>query len=207
MIEVIYDIYSAKHPALAILSPEPLHALTHAKRGTYLKCSATQEFYKNCFNVQTPFDTEFKLQHGRLITSGTDVVLDTQLEYNNYFVQLYPSYIFRSNQPVLVELHPPFLEPGLPLLYINGCFDISRWLRPVHLAGILNQDFNITKNQFIYGVKFVTPNNESVSLKRVALNATELKLLNSCVAVSTYSQGHDLPELYKNFNHMKGSFE
>lgn len=211
MIEILYDGHGSE--ALKLLSNEPIRALGKTNsRGRHLTCTALQDFHVNVFTVFSPFSAKIKINREK---NKIDVVGDNILHKATFNpdgsleLQLYPQYILRASESVLVQLLPPLLvEFKYPAYVASGEFDISKWIRPINTAFIVSKDANvleIKEGDPLFSLRFVTKDNEPVKLKRQALSDIELKLVDACSNVTNYKIGNKLSKLYELFDSFKKS--
>jgi len=211
MIEVLYDGYGPD--AIRLLTNDPVRALGKTEsRGRHLTCTALQDFHINVFTVYSPFSIKIKFdkKNNKVHTFGDDVLHKTTFnEDGSVEIQLYPQYVVRSKESVLVQLLPPLLtEFKYPAYVASGEFDISQWIRPVNTAFIVSagiDEMEIKENDPLFSLRFVTKNNEPVKLIRKELTDGEKTLVNACSSVVNYKLGTKLSKLYKMFNVFKRS--
>lgn len=208
MINVYWDAICDKNPAFKVLINEPVHALSAAPRGDHLRCPAVQDYYRNAFNIVTPFSTTFKVG-SQLTTSGDDAMMHVQKHDDTWVIQIYPSYVFYAKDvEVTIQLTSPHLTLSLPVIYLNGEYNITHWLRPIQPAFVLSQDLQIQAGDAVAGVRFITPNHEPVKLIRKALSCSEKSLLDACKSVTMIRpSGNQLDDLYLKHDALKGSLD
>lgn len=169
---------------LLINEPEKLTTFYKDSNSLFTKCPANSTFLKNLFVVKSPFDLEIKYYRNekRIWVSQkqnfVDHMVDPRFHNNNYTETDYAlcsvlvSYMFVADDPVWVEVYPPFLHGEVKnTRLINGTFDIYNWQRPVDFTfEILNdkKPIKIKEGQPLYYVKFVSPKlNDDFELKRL----------------------------------------
>lgn len=213
MIEVLFDGYGSE--TLKLLSPDPIRSLGKAEgRGRHLTCTALQDFHVNVFTVYSPFTVTYKFNRDQ---NNIHVDGDNVLHKGSYNddgsveLQMYPQYVLRASEGVLVQLLPPLLAVNkLPAYVASGEFDISKWYRPINTAFIVPNDVNeltIKEGEPLFSLRFVTKNNEPVKLIRQALSKEEETLVNACMNVTNYKLGTKLSKLYELFDKFKQSLK
>lgn len=213
MLEVLYDGYG--NETLKLLSPDPIRSLGKADaHGRHLKCTALQDFHINVFTVYSPFTftVKFNREQNNVHVDGDNVL--HKAEYNpdgSAEIQLYPQYVLRSSESVLVQLLPPLLSVNkLPAYVASGEYDISKWYRPVNTAFIVPKDvteLTIKEGDPLFSLRFVTKDNEPVKLIRQALSKEEETLVNACMNVTNYKLGTKLSKLYELFGKFRQSLK
>lgn len=205
MINVYWDAFEEKSKAFRVLINAPIHALTNAPRGDHLRCPALQDYYRNAFNIITPFTSGFK-DDGVLVTSGDDVLMDVKKYEDRMLIQIYPSYVFYTDEEVMLQLTPPHLVKSLPVIHVAGEFNIKHWIRPVQPTFMIDKELQINEGMAIAGLRFITQNNESVKLVRKTLSEGQRQCLEACKAVtSVKNSGNQLTDLYDKFDNLKQS--
>lgn len=213
MIKVLFDGYGSE--TLKLLSPDPIRALGKAEgRGRHLTCTALQDFHLNVFTVYSPFNLTIKLnrESNNIHIDGDNVLHKAEYsEDGTAEIQLYPQYVLRASESVLVQLLPPLLSVNkLPAYVASGEFDISKWYRPINTAFIVPKDvteLTIKEGDPLFSLRFVTKNNEPVKLERQALNQEEKILVDACMNVTNYKLGSKLSKLYELFANFRQSLK
>ena len=104
---------------------------------------------------------------------------------DNALCSLLVSYMFFADEPVWVEVYPPFLHGEVKnTRLISGTFDIYNWHRPVDFSfEILNdvKPIKIKEGQPLFYVKFVSNKfNDDFELERLEWNDELNKAHNRC---------------------------
>ncbi len=217
MIDVLYDGWGKDNTSfdtMRMLAPEPERTLGKAAvRGEYLKCVAVQDFHVNTFTVYSPFSARFKFDReaNKIDAYGDNVINTARFTENGVEIQLFPQYVFRTTESVVIQLLPPLLTPPRSDAFVTpGEYDISRWLRPLNTSFMIPDgvtEFEIKEGEPLYSVRFITPNNEPVKLVRRALENEEIKLANACTNVTYVKLGLSLNSLYALYDNFKASFK
>lgn len=217
MVEVLYDGWGKEgantFDTMRMLAPDPQRSLANvAARGEYLKCVAMQDFHINAFTVYSPFDVKFKFDRA---ANKIDVFGDNNVNTARFNadgdveIQLYPQYVFRSAEPVLMQLLPPLLTPARSDAFVvPGEFDISKWMRPLNIAFIVPKhvdEFEIKEGEPLFSIRFVTENNKPIKLIRQALTAEEITLVRACTNITYVKLGLSLKALYSLYTKFKAS--
>jgi len=95
------------------------------------------------------------------------------------------SYMFFADEPVWIEVYPPFLHGEVKnTRFINGTFDIYNWHRPVDFTfEILNdkKPIKIKEGQPLFYIKFISNKlNDDFELQRLEWNEELNKAHNRC---------------------------
>lgn len=219
MVEVLYDGWGKDgvntFDSMRMLAPEPKRSLASvAARGDYLKCVAMQDFHINAFTVYSPFDVKFKFDRAN---NKVDIFGDNNVNTAKFNsdgdveIQLYPQYVFRSTESVLMQLLPPLLTPARSDAFVvPGEFDISKWIRPLNIAFIIPKhidEFEIKEGEALFSIRFVTQDNEAVKLTRQALSNEEVTLAKACTNITYVKLGLSLKALYELFTRFKASLK
>jgi len=168
---------------LIIKEPEKLNNFYKDTHSSFTKCPANATFLKNLFVVKSPFDLEIKYfrDEKRVWVSQKQNFVEHMIDprfINNYtekdyaLCSLLVSYMFVADEPVWIEVYPPFLHGEVKnTRLINGTFDIYNWQRPVDFSfEILNdkKPIKIKEGQPLYYIKFVSKKlNDDFELKRL----------------------------------------
>ena len=197
----------AKATHLLNFEPVKLSSLL-SKDTVYARCPAFIDYTKNTFAVLAPFDIDIKISHidGQC---NVDIGSFNQLFFDDFFVlrkdgtmSFAPSLVFTSEEPVIVESLPLMMmttELSKKVTHVVGSFDISRWIRPVEWAFILNEDttLNIKRGDPLFCVRFVTPDNDIVKLERFYPDTFFEDIHASCVQAKLVQKGMSLKKMYE----------
>jgi len=219
MIKVLYDGWGKggtnTFETMRMFAPDPVRSLGKVEaRGLFLQCTAVQDFHVNAFTVYSPFSVKFKFDRANnKIDSFGDSIINTAKygEDGSVELQLFPQYVFRASESVVMQLLPPLLTTCRSDAFVTpGEFDISRWYRPLNSAFIIPanvDEFEIKEGEPLFSLRFVTPNNEPVKLVRQAMSEEEQRLSNACANVTYVKMGTKLAKLYEYFDRFKASMK
>jgi len=162
--------------------PEKINNFYKGTTSLFTKCPANATFLKNLFLIRAPFDLEIKIkrkekfiwvnQKQLFVENCIDPRFNQYGENDKALCSVLFSYIFFADQPVWIEVYPPFLHGEVKnTRFINGTFDIYNWHRPVDFSFEILDDtkpIKIKENQPLYYVKFLSNKlNDDFELKRL----------------------------------------
>jgi hypothetical protein len=196
-------------PNITYYEPEPAFKYLASVRGNpeYLKCPALSAFLKNTFVIKSPYDLKLNIDIAtQNITSNkfgqdffneyVDITPATHIK-DHLTIQTFPKYLFISNSkiPIIVSVMPWFFKAN-NFSVIPGAFDITKWIRPVHLALEMNDQTQLEFNRGepLYCVKFETE--DTVILERGNFTEDLKVAMTSCLNTKNYVQGMNLKTLY-----------
>jgi len=180
---------------LIIEEPKKLTGFYKNSKSSFTKCPANAAFLKNIYVVRAPFDLEIKYfrDQRKIWISQKQLFVDHMLlprfgeysEADKALCSLLVSYMFFADEPVWIEVYPPFLHGEVKnTRLINGTFDIYNWHRPVDFSfEILNdtKSIKIKEGQPLYYVKFVSNKlNDDFQLQRLEWNDELQKAHDRC---------------------------
>jgi hypothetical protein len=195
--------------ATTILDFEPVKITSLiGKDSVYAKCPAFIDYTKNTFALLAPFDIDIKISHkdGQCFV---DIGGFNSMFFDDFFVvrqdgtfSFAPSLVFTSKETVIVESLPLLMintELSKKVTHVVGSFDISKWVRPVEWAFILNEDttLSIKRGDPIFCVRFATPNNEIVKLERFYPDQLFENIHAACVQAKLLQKGMSLKKMYE----------
>jgi hypothetical protein len=167
---------------LLIKEPEKLNNFYQKTKSLFTKCPANAAFLKNLFVVKSPFDLEIKYyredrkvwvsQKQNFVDHMVHTRFDHYTKTDYAMLSVLVSYIFVADEPVWIEVYPPFLHGEVKnTRLVSGTFDIHSWQRPIDFSfEILNdkKPIKIKEGQPLYYVKFVSKKlNDTFELKRL----------------------------------------
>jgi len=202
------------NPECQILFNEPESVyknLLKQKTTDYLKCPAFIEICKNTYVITSPFDMEININKENKYVSSSfsqslfDVYCRNRLEQTKSsdlpLITLPPHYVIYSDEDVMIELLPCFLQTkDKAWNIVPGTFNIGKWIRPIEfvLEILNNQDsLSIKSGDPLFYIKFRTPNNSKVELIRVPMTKKLNDAIITTIGVKAIKQNLSLKTLYK----------
>lgn len=214
-----FEYYNRERDAALMFFSEPLPVFKHIVLNdsgasipeSHLACPSFVDYCKNTFVITAPFDMELTIDRNNQVlnTSFSQNLYDAFVENRGFMqsshftVTLPPSYIFYSDETVVMESMPCFLQHGQHLdglHLVPGTFDISKWIRPVDFTIQISEHKNkisLKKGDPLFYVRFRTPNNEKVELERVEYTEELDKLCRTFVGVKDVERRLPLKKLYE----------
>ena len=200
-----------------ILFQEPVpvfsYIASNRKKSEYLQCYGLMEFSKNTFAVLAPFDFNVKidLEKKHVYTTLDQLMYDeffinrgdARDETDPYLLSVPPSYVFYSDESVIMESMPAYLcptESTMNVSHIPGCFDIGKWIRPLDFTFEVidsNNEIKIKKDDPLFFIRFLTKDGSKVDLQRVPYSKNIFKATYACTGVKKYIKKMKLEDLYK----------
>jgi len=185
---------------IAAFEPKKLDAWENTTSG-FTKCPAFVNYINSTYMLLANIDIE-------LYWDRNNRVLNSNLQHHahNTYVNLhhgdfdpekdYPivgissSYLFVADQPVVMELTPPYCHIDPAWRVMPGAFNIYNWQRPVVPTFEMLQDRVVIKRgQPLVYVRFKTENfNDVISLKRIERTPELDHVVNSNLSVKTYQK-------------------
>ena len=216
MKKVFWTIPDYGSPELQIVFSEPESLFKHlqqTRKGTaYLKCPAFQDYVKNVFIIKAPLDVEITInrktgtlnvtgipeEYGKFIINRIDQFEPT----NPYVMSAFPVYIFYSNDNIMMESMPPFMETNdsiINTMMIPGVYNISKWIRTIDFSFEVKDDtqkIKIKRGDVLFYVKFRTDDESKVELERVAMTEELNSVEKSCSRLKLAIKNVPLKTLY-----------
>lgn len=176
--------------------------------GSYRKCSAGIEYWKNTYALLHPEDSTVKV--GGDYNNPHIVEADPAYWFarpnalkEQYRVDLDFAWLFFAEEPVKIQQTPPFLHNTYDRkdgFVSAGEFDISQWFRPINLAYNLwngSDSLSVKQDEPAVYLNFLT--DKKVRLRRFELTP-ELDLLSQQIVQFKMLSPHEpLNKLYDRF--------
>ncbi len=186
----------------------PLSPIKQLTPGNYQLCAALHTHTKNVFMIKAPFDADIKLME--------DGSIDPSCKYANWFGERIPSIentfsvdfdyssFFFSEEPLLVELTPPYMhqtsQPEYGFLS-SAQIDISSWFRGfVLIYQLWENKRNVTfkAGEPIGYLNFKT--DRPIIFKEFKVTEELVSLSSSCTNYKNIIPFTPMQELYELFN-------
>jgi hypothetical protein len=186
------------HAEILAIEPRKLDTWDNSHSG-FTKCPAFSTYISNTYMIFSNIDVE-------LTWDNTNKVLNSNLPQHAYnthinlhyqdfvpdvdppIVALMSSILFVADQPVVMEMTPPYnhIDPAWRMM--PGSFNIYNWFRPViPTFEMLHTKVSIKRGQPLMYIRFKTENfKDNVVLERMERTNELEHLVNSCLSVKTY---------------------
>jgi len=197
--------------------PDPLFKAVLPERddtnpGDFFACPAFQNVCENTFVARSTVGGDVR------VTADGFQPMNDRSAVTAQFFQLWPNsrrqyrmvnfdhrLIFFAEQPCTLSTLPAFLHRTdwqTKLGYIPAAFDISRWLRPLQgtfelMPGVA--ELHVREGDPMYYVKFQTPDDEPVRLRRFKMNAEIHGVAHGCVHYKMFRPQQSLGRVYDAF--------
>jgi hypothetical protein len=155
-----------------------------------LLCPSVKDVLKNTFYLSSTLGVDCKYDSTsntfvkrNEFSLGIDQLRDPSFR-SSLNVTIGLSWIFFCEEPILMEVTPPYFSQATHLQYgsiVPGSFDIGSWFRPINAEFILNfdvKDLKVIENEPIAYVKFKT--DKKIKFKRFYMNEDLKKIERSC---------------------------
>jgi hypothetical protein len=136
-----------------------------APEATYQRCPATVDFFSNMYQLEFPFDIDVKVTDNVAVGIGSQCFYPVRQHFENRITaELDLGFVFFSEEPLEIEMLPPFAEKTLASEYglvALGGMDISSTFRPVVATHILwdgVNEFKAKENEPMFYIRFKTKN-------------------------------------------------
>lgn len=173
-------------------------------------CPAVRDILKNTFSFSTSaaadyvYNDKTKNFESRIKGYiGLDEVRSPNLK-NKLQLTLSLGWIFFSEEPLRVEITPPYFSDADHLAYgslVPGTFDVGSWFRPYVAEFILKEgtkELVINNNEPLMFARFITDKN--VVLKRFVMDEKLKRIERSCAASGNiFGRGFSLENRYAIF--------
>jgi hypothetical protein len=203
-----------------ILYKDPINVLDDVSKlknrdvGTdsYLFCPAYKAVTENMFYLESPSRSEFIYHESPAAGEwpglqgtglGGDIPRGPSL-IDHRLLRFSMGYIFFAEEPLLMELTPPYLHETEAAKYgkvVPGQFDVGKWFRAITLEYELNAgvtELKIEKDEPMAYVRFMT--DRPVELVRFDLTDRIRKIADSCVQTPvTFGRFKPLQDRYDKF--------
>jgi hypothetical protein len=153
-------------------------------------CPAVKDMLKHIFFFSSTVGADYcyNKEDGKFYSRvdnflGIDEIRDKSFN-NRHNVTLSLSWIFFCEEPMTVEITPPYFSNAEHLRYgsvIPGTFDIGGWFRPYNAEFILNKDVDelvIKPNEPLFYAKFHT--DKKIVFKRFYMDDNLKRIERSC---------------------------
>ncbi len=195
-----------------ILYNNPVNLLSNVKENVNKKlknaemflCPAVKNMLKNTYFFSSTVGADYLYNEKNNFfepktnpTLGIDEVRQSSLN-NKLHITLSLNWILFSEEPLIVEITPPYFSDADHLMYgsiVPGTFDIGQWFRSINAEFILkknNKKFTLDKNEPIMYVRFLT--DKKITIKRFYMNESLQRLEKSCIE-SRNILGRNIPLL------------
>lgn len=185
---------------VACIEPKKLDTWENTTSG-FTKCPAFSHFvnttYMLCANIDVDlhWDPVNKVLNSSLGHAAHNTYVNLHsMDFNpdtgRPIVALASSYFFVADQPVVIEMTPPYNHIDPAWRVMPGAFNIYNWQRPiVPTFEMLEDKVSIKRGQPLVYVRFKTENfKDSVALERIERTDKIDHAINSCLSVKTYQK-------------------
>ena len=173
-------------------------------------CPAVKDMLKHIFFFSSTVGADYcyNKEDGKFYSRidnclGIDEIRDKSFN-NRHNITLSLSWIFFCEEPMTVEITPPYFSNAEHLKYgsvIPGTFDIGGWFRPYNAEFILNKNTDelvINPNEPLFYVKFHTDKN--IVFKRFYMDENLKRIEKSCAnSASIFGKFMSLSDRYALF--------
>ena len=185
-------------PRMKLLNERPQKVITALKKKMILReknlvmCPASNDFFQNTYMLTFPkhFEVNFD-KDGNIVDDNNNFFLFRQKQFENRIsVELDISWIFFSEENLILEVMPPFYhQTSLNERGVLACgkFDIGAWFRPINLSFMLWENENkfvAEENEPICYLRFLTE--EPIKLLEFNITQPLLDIAKSCVFHPNY---------------------
>lgn len=213
-----------EHSGLYLLfnDPEPYIPFLVKMRGkddVFVKCPGFTDYFKQAYIISSPFDIEISFSKGsaypEFIQPNVRNNPDLFRVYSNFLINrtleqpkgakpllsLPPSYLFYSNESVMMEMLPPFMMPNsYKFLNVPGEYNIGKWIRPIDFTIEINnpnENLIIKKGEPLFVVKFTASDGSKVKLERIIEDKELVNVVKSVAATKQLLPKQGLAERYR----------
>ena len=195
---------------LTVLAPVPLlkYLLKVRAEVEYLKCYSVLEVCKNSFVILSPYDLTISINAETTFLSVKEFDKSSYINMcqnrgatdRGFMMTMPPSLVFYSKEDVVAEVMPTQLI-DLPknTAFISGCFNISKWIRPVDWTFELVNgatEVKVKRGDPLFVIRFTTKNDAPVALEQVPFSAELHKVTRACTQVKCVMRKMSLNKLY-----------
>jgi hypothetical protein len=183
---------------LLAIPPKRLDTWENSYSG-FTKCPAFTTYVANTYmlcsriDVDLAWDTENKVLNSSLpqIAHNTYINLhdrDFVPDVDPPIVAMMSGMVFVSDEPVVIEMTPPYNHIDPSWRAMPGAFNIQNWFRPViPTVEMLHAHVSIKRGQPLMYIRFRTENlKDNIVLERIERTPKLEHLVNSCLAVKSY---------------------
>jgi hypothetical protein len=208
---------------------EPVPLLKHIKEqnpgSEFIHCPAFIEYVKNAFVIKSAYNLKILIDsENQRVSVKPHSINESEFNYDvikptlksrgfnsgSLTLTLPPSIYFWSKKSCHIESMSMILDTKHDICQkakvIPGTFDISRWFRHLDFTFQINENIKetiINRGDPLFAVRFVTKNNEKVSLMRVKFEDKHIALENSTVGLKRIFKEPKLENLYTIFDKIK----
>jgi hypothetical protein len=180
------------------ITPKKLDTWDNSLSG-FTKCPAFATYVSNTYMICSNIDIEltWDVEHKRLTSNLPPMAHDTfvHLHYQDFvpdvdppIVSMLSSMLFVADQPVMIEMTPPYNHTDPAWRSMPGAFNIYNWFRPVIPSiEMLHNKVSIKRGQPLMYIRFKTENfKDNIVLERIERTDKLEHLVNSCLSVKNY---------------------
>jgi hypothetical protein len=183
---------------LVTIEPKRLDTWDNSHSG-FTKCPAFTTYTNNTYMICSAIDVELtwdpinKVLNSNLQQAAHDTFInlhqkDFVPDVDPPIVATMSSMLFVADQPVIIEMTPPYNHIDPAWRAMPGAFNIYNWFRPViPTFEMLHTKVSIKRGQPLLYVRFRTENlKDNIVLERIERTEQLDNLVNSCLSVKTY---------------------
>lgn len=180
------------------IAPKKLDTWENSYSG-FTKCPAFNTYISNTYMICANIDIEltWDKESKRLSSNLMPMAHDTHIHLHSHdfvpdvdppIVSMLSSMLFVADQPVIIEMTPPYNHIDPAWRSMPGSFNIYNWFRPVIPSiEMLHTRVSIKRGQPLMYIRFKTENfKDNIVLERVERSDKLEHLVNSCLSVKNY---------------------
>ena len=185
---------------ISAIEPKKLDAWDNTTSG-FTKCPAFTTFVNSTYMLCANADVELYWDRAnRVLNSNLSIAAHNtyvNLHSGDFdpatgypIVALSSSYLFVADQPVIMEMMPPYAHIDPAWRVMPGAFNIYNWQRPVvPTFEMLEDKVSIKRGQPLVYIRFRTENfKDNIILERIERTDELEHNVNSCLSVKTYQK-------------------
>jgi hypothetical protein len=182
----------------------------HSTR-TFFECTAFQSISKNTFVFNNPIHSSYKIINNEVVAQTpsslfADIPRDMSINNRKTIRYFFPIAFF-SEEPIVLTFTPPYMHQTEHFKYgtvIPGRYDISSWIRPIHMEFNLWEDIDslqILEGEPLFYITF--PTEKKINFIKFNNNEKIQRIMNSCSSSPTWEPRVPLAKRYKRFHDSK----